>query len=173
MICKKCNAPNNDNSSFCEYCGASLNESQNTNDNNNGSHQPPANPNNNIQTQSGPNTNYTQQPYQNNYFQQQNPNNNTPQPQGTLTIIREKKFTGSLIDFYMIINKQRLHTLASGRSLQYKLPFGTHQITIDALSDETTQIITLTPDKPNVTIYVTAGWGALAAKPKITNIQYC
>lgn len=93
---------------------------------------------------------------------------NSTQNIGRLTIKRESTFVGCAIFYDILINNQKAGVIGNGESLQYNLSFGTYEITIHpTLSASTKQVITLTPQQPNITIFITHGF----IKPKITNIQ--
>ena len=153
MICSRCRCNVNENARFCPNCGNSLQI-------NNNSHTMNQNMNNSTNNNTQTNTNQNVTPNM-----QQNINQNM----GKLLLKRDSKVFGCAIFYNVAINGQDAGVLGNGEQLQYNLPFGTYTVELRPITPPTTrQTITLTPQRPNVVLNITAGF----AHVKIYNVQY-
>lgn len=91
--------------------------------------------------------------------------------EGKITIKRNKKFTGWIMDLSVYIDGVYIGSVQNGASITRDISFGKHDIAIGYWAGQCKQQIEVKSESPKMYIEVEIKMGILTNKPQIVNIK--
>ena len=98
--------------------------------------------------------------------------NMVQQSEGKITVVRPKKIWGFAIPFDVFVGNSFVGKLKNNSSVFCNVPLGEHAVILKSTEKDVIQTVTINQNQKEVILEVVPTLGLIAAKPKITNIQY-
>ena len=91
---------------------------------------------------------------------------------GTIIVKRENKFVGSLINFDVFIDGEKVGKLGNGKTLTYDMPLGSYDVKLSAPGNNVVREVNLTEKNRTVEITIVCKMGMVTGKPYVKSIEY-
>ena len=91
---------------------------------------------------------------------------------GTVNVIRQKQFVGSLIPFDVYVDNQYAGSIKNGNTLSFPVYYGNHIISIQTVDKTVNQQILLSDTSRVANIECNCSMGFLTGRPNLIRIYY-